>query len=555
MLIHEVIAGLIICQLCENGAPIFVDSREVAAERGGAALRTRAARLTSTEMKRNGSSGLPNGKSSAGLNSAALQAHIAASLGLPTSKPVSVSRSSASKSTVSSGAKPAASTAVKPPAASASSSTSDVLRSAVERIECECGRILGASSSCSCGARARVSKDVKHEPTLAERRGLVAGPEWKPPTDAEWAAIEARTVARLTSFDKYAHDTHCPICLARIGLRSACVTNCLHVFHTSCLSQMERFAAAAHSLPLQQMSTQRACPVCRRIGYHRRETRICAELAIQHSFTLLQALWKRHCARNRYFEIRREHYARADASTVDASRRRAFFAEALHKAGDQLHASVASRQRDVATLLLSSDAAIAASRGVLALADHLIARRAATPSAGSATIQPSLSTGHNSATPYAEEAKAVLHDLARRIAAAQKRQEALAAMRADLIAARASIGARVARLSVQPTSSSSADAVDWDTVAMTAKGRGDDCAICLGQLTAIPSLLSCAHAFHAACITSYETFAVNSAVRAADQAPVHRCPLCRSTYLRVEWAEWTPSEAGDASSGASAAVR
>ncbi|KNC46513.1 RING finger protein 32 [Thecamonas trahens ATCC 50062] len=68
---------------------------------------------------------------------------------------------------------------------------------------------------------------------------------------------------------------------------------------------------------------------------------------------------------------------------------------------------------------------------------------------------------------------------------------------------------------------------EWQAVYLRALDRGcDECTICLGSLAdpqRPPTLLSCSHVFHAACIASFEAFTLEA---------TPTCPICRAPFAK-----------------------
>ncbi|CAM9707372.1 unnamed protein product [Chrysoparadoxa australica] len=131
-----------------------------------------------------------------------------------------------------------------------------VRRNKDERWSCSAcnGVNPGRDSYCTrCG----IERAVQTKLTMAQMRGFERLPAPKL-CSAEWGLIEARAQ------DRGDFGGPCPICQDRFKQEHQVILCCSHVFHEQCLASLEKFLG----------DKERACPLCRKMRYQRKLTRL-----------------------------------------------------------------------------------------------------------------------------------------------------------------------------------------------------------------------------------------------------------------------------------------
>jgi hypothetical protein len=295
--------------------------------------------------------------------------------------------------------------------------------------------------------------------TLAQRMGVAPAPPVAP-SQVQWNGAEQKAIGRGEVLRP------CPICCEpfRIGDdaqrtegRDHIILSCSHVFHASCLKQLEKIA--------RQQGLERQCPVCREKHYFKkRHVRGMAQLQVHH-ISLVQALVRGFLARRSYFRLRMR--------TNPQFREDKFF-QTVRALSDGLLAYAAMREDEVTRVLRDAEEAQAMSAAaMLSEADW----------------------------------RGITETCLRRLIGSKPCEEAAAS-------------------------------TDSDT------GQ-DQCTICLQQVVGTSDgdggtvkacvVTSCGHAFHAACLGSFEAFAKSSSHHqqhaGAPPRQYHCCPLCRQPYV------------------------
>jgi hypothetical protein len=179
--------------------------------------------------------------------------------------------------------------------------------------------------------------------SLAQRMGLAPKPP-PAPTETEWTHAEAMS--------KYREDAlgHCSICceqmvarsdggpsstsVAPAGPRPLVIASCSHVFHETCLTQLEKFSRRA--------GHRKQCPMCRREGYHTRPYKAAFAQVQRHAVVKLQAWARGIAARRVYVALRLKSNPQFHS---------AYYFQKLRRYADAMWANALQRERDVDDVL------------------------------------------------------------------------------------------------------------------------------------------------------------------------------------------------------------
>jgi len=425
--------------------------------------------------------------------------------------------------------------------------------------------VASTAGACpSCGAQ-RAADVVAVAPTLtlAQMRRLVPAP---PPllSATDWDGVErvaadraaagaaadaagATGTAKLRPVDGAGA---CAICMEPFGLREQVLLSCSHVFHRSCIDSFERYVGWA----------KRSCPLCRTTGYQKRRTRQAATDYVLRCATLIQAAYRGHVTRVRFFALRHQLYLPAAGSdstgsggggkvAIDPRRKRAFMAELLGDLSRRLRVAQDERAGKLTALFSELDKSVADSRALVAAAEARLAARLAARSGGAGvSAGASAAAGAPAAppptaappTPATESAPAgsggdvaarLLSQVTARLLAAEERGAALEAARVELLSRRPAAAATAAAAAAHADDDDAGAAEpltagQWAAVVATVAARGaldGDCAICIMPLADASArkaltLLSCGHVYHGQCMVALESFA----------APAGAAPLSRA---------------------------
>jgi hypothetical protein len=172
--------------------------------------------------------------------------------------------------------------------------------------------------------------------SLAQKMGLVEAPP-PPPTEPQWESCVQKAATR--------NDVRqpCAICcepfLATVE-HAQVILDCSHVFHQTCIQQLEKFA--------RRTGNQPTCPICRRQGYHKRlhcEGKVQAQ---HHAATRIQSLIRGVLARKRALRLRLQR---------DPKFRSDYAYEQLRGISDSYMAYAVSREKEVDSFLEGIDLA------------------------------------------------------------------------------------------------------------------------------------------------------------------------------------------------------
>lgn len=109
---------------------------------------------------------------------------------------------------------------------------------------------------------------------------------------------------------------------------------------------------------------RRCCPLCRTPDYQTRRTRQAAIAYIQHCASMLQAVYRGHITRIKYFEMRKQLYiacgggevgSHAGGITIDSGRKRVFQAQLLGDLHRRLRVAAAATSARIVDLFEETD--------------------------------------------------------------------------------------------------------------------------------------------------------------------------------------------------------
>ena len=170
--------------------------------------------------------------------------------------------------------------------------------------------------------------------SLAQKMGLVEAPP-PPPTEPQWETCVAKAAYRNEAKQP------CAICCEPFLATSShaqVILDCSHVFHQTCINQLEKFARRAGHQP--------ACPICRRLCYHKRVHYEGKAQVQNHAATRIQALMRGILARKKFLKMRLH---------ADPKFRSDYAYEQLRGISDSYMAYAVSREKEVDSFLEEID--------------------------------------------------------------------------------------------------------------------------------------------------------------------------------------------------------
>ena len=360
----------------------------------------------------------------------------------------------------------------------------------------------------------------RREQEAAARLGLIELPP-PPPTAADWESFVGQAAARGREGGVGHHA--CPICLERFMADAAAplvILSCTHVFHKTCLAQMEKFVARARE--------RVCCPLCRKGNYYKRplvEGR--AQLADM-AATKIQSWVRGRRARRAYLRLRLKANPqfRSDFAFAHLSRISDYYltaATAREKEVDEMLERLdLQRQKAMADLMTEADW------------DEVrmqILRRAWEPNTEATAVQQK-KRGSPSKRKNTKKKK-------REGAEVSDGGGGNAPHSDDFEPLDDGGSGSDASFSSSPSSAASSSA---DSHCGEAGGGGVECPICMGDIVSeatgdcdpLAVMLSCSHAFHGPCLDAFERMGGGGGASGdnttAERIP--RCAVCRKGYAR-----------------------
>ena len=185
------------------------------------------------------------------------------------------------------------------------------------------------------------------ETTLAQNRGLVAGPQKI--SEEEWKTIELKYEQR--EFSREANVV-CPICCDSLGAMPQTILCCSHVFHKNCLESFERFIKS---------SVDRTCPMCRKPQYQKKNYQRGIKMHRHKCARKIQASIRRFLCRLQYSKKLVAFYG---SGAGDRDRAHVFHAKRIGNATEKLLIQMDKKEDAVNALFAELDKNLAISRSI-----------------------------------------------------------------------------------------------------------------------------------------------------------------------------------------------
>lgn len=288
--------------------------------------------------------------------------------------------------------------------------------------------------------------------SLAQKRGLVTKPIL-PLNSEQWESVVNVAKRRLEN------ETVCPICLDKFKVETQVVLSCSHVFHKACLASFEKH------------TEQKRCPICRREHYEKLTFYEPSKLFIKNSATKIQALFKGHLERVKFFKFLVKNKYTPD--TKGLKTRLSIFK--LGRMNFKMQNNINKKNR---------------------LYKEMFGEKIEKVKFIHSELMKS----------YEKNVEEIL----------RKRNERLRVIVEDMLEQKAmrEYEEKVVEKNVQ-----------WEKCLNKVRERSDRlCSICLGELYNYKPLYitSCSHIYHAACLSSFEMM-----------SDIIKCPICRAPYKKM----------------------